>query len=284
MKRILLTGGNGFIGRNIKEQLSEEYEFFAPTSKELDLLDVQAIGAYLKKNNITDIIHSAIYNQKRRNVNAEIDLSVNLKMFYNLVEYVHHLDKMIYFGSGAEYDKRFPIHMVTEEEFGKRIPLMNDYGLSKYLMNLEARSSKNIYNLRLFGVYGKYEDAKTYFMSHLCQCALKEVPLLIRQECIFDFLDVDDLREPVKYFLENTPKYHDYNICSSEAIKLSEIAHIVNTISGKKLDIKFLKEGVGLEYTGNNHRFCSEIKREWLVTNIEQGIERLYYYYQKQFN
>ena len=278
MKRILLTGGNGFIGRNIKEQLSENYEVFAPTSKELDLLNVQAVGEYLRKNNITDVIHSAIYNQKRRNINSEIDLSANLKMFYNLIEYTQYLDKMIYFGSGAEYDKRFSIHMAKEETFGKRIPLMNDYGLSKYLMNLEARNSKNVYNLRLFGVYGQYEDIKTYFISHLCQCALQGVPLTIRQECIFDFLYVDDLIMPIQWFLENTPKFHDYNICSAKPIKLSEIAYIANNIFGKELSIKFLKDGMNLEYTGDNQRFNNEIKEEWLLTSIEEGIERVYYY------
>ena len=41
MKKVLLTGGTGFIGRNIIEYFadSEEYEIIAPTSKELDIID-----------------------------------------------------------------------------------------------------------------------------------------------------------------------------------------------------------------------------------------------------
>lgn len=278
MKRILLTGGNGFIGRNIKEQLSEEYDILAPTSKELDLLDRKAVNKYIKKNKISDIVHSAVYNQRRRDVNAEVDLSCNLKMFYNLVEHAEELDKIIYFGSGAEYDKRYPIQLAKEDEVGKTIPMFNDYSMSKYLMNLQARNSSNIYNLRLFGVYGKYENVNTYFISHLCQCALKGLPLTVRQECLFDFLYVDDVISPLRWVLENKPMYQDYNICSGEPIYLSDIANIVKEVADKKeLDIKILAPGENLEYTGCRERICEEM--DWELTDIKEGIKKLYSYY-----
>ena len=45
MKRILLTGGSGFIGRNILESnLAEKYEIIAPRHCELDLLDDKYIS------------------------------------------------------------------------------------------------------------------------------------------------------------------------------------------------------------------------------------------------
>ena len=36
-KKILLTGGNGFIGKNILEILSTKYEIIAPKREELEL-------------------------------------------------------------------------------------------------------------------------------------------------------------------------------------------------------------------------------------------------------
>lgn len=51
MKTILLTGGNGFIGRNIRESfLMEKYNILFPSSRELNLSDENSVDDYL--NNI----------------------------------------------------------------------------------------------------------------------------------------------------------------------------------------------------------------------------------------
>ena len=49
--KILITGASGFVGRNVKEYLekkNEEYEIYAPTSKELDCLDEQEVTEHCK--------------------------------------------------------------------------------------------------------------------------------------------------------------------------------------------------------------------------------------------
>lgn len=280
MRRILLTGGNGFIGRNIREKLSRKYTIFSPSSQELDLLNRQAIAKYLEQNKISDIIHSAVYNQKRRDKNPDADFSANMKMFFHLAEHSNDLDKIICFGSGAEFDKSFPIHQATEQDFGRSVPLLNDYGLSKYLMNLHVRQSENIYNLRLFGVYGPYEDWKTCFISNLCCKAIYGLPLTVRQECVFDFLYVDDLMQPICDLLESSPSYHDYNLCTGKPVFLTEIAETVRAISGKDLEIQILNPGENLEYTGCPERFQKEYGLT--VTGLKQGIEKLYRFYESR--
>lgn len=39
MKKILVTGANGFIGRNIIEQLGEQYQVLPISREDVDLLD-----------------------------------------------------------------------------------------------------------------------------------------------------------------------------------------------------------------------------------------------------
>lgn len=280
MKHILITGGHGFIGRNIGEKLEGDYALYLPTSQELDLLDRASVTRYLHQNHITHVIHAAVYNQRRREVDPDADLSANLRMFFHLAEHAPELEKLIYFGSGAEFDKRYPIVLAEESDVGKTLPMLNDYSLSKYLMNLHTRNSSNIYNLRLFGVFGPYEDWRTCFISNLCCKAIHNLPLTIRRECRFDFMYVDDLIRPLQWVLEGSPRFRDYNVCTGKPVLLSQIAHMVCQAAGKKLSIHFLGEGRNPEYTGSCIRLHKEFP-SFTTTPLEEGISKLYHFYKQ---
>ena len=279
MKRVLLTGGSGFIGRNIAVELGGDYELRLPTSQELDLIDREAVGAYLRRHRITHVIHTAVYDRRRRERDPERDLRANLSMFFHLVEHEEELERIVYLGSGAEFDKRRSIVLAEETALGRSVPLLNDYGLSKYLMALHAKTSKKIYDLRLFGVYGPYEDWRTCFISNLCCKALYGLPLTIRQECHFDFMYVDDLMGPLRWALEGAPRFHDYNVCTGRPVLLSDIARLVCRVAGKDLPIQILSGGMGLEYTGSPARLKMEFP--FIPTPLEEGVARLYRLYEE---
>ena len=46
MKKILFTGGTGFLGRNLIPLLSKKYHIFAPGRKELNLTDIKTLESY----------------------------------------------------------------------------------------------------------------------------------------------------------------------------------------------------------------------------------------------
>ena len=157
MRRILLTGAgpHGFIGRNLAPALRERYEVFAPSSRELNLCAYDALARYVDAHRIDTIIHGAVQNITR--VGAEDAMLHDMQMFYNVEKLSGQLDKVLYFGSGAEFDKRLPMERIREEELGRSVPA-DYYGLEKYAMALRARESRNLYNLRLFGIFGRYEE------------------------------------------------------------------------------------------------------------------------------
>jgi GDP-L-fucose synthase len=60
MMRILLTGGNGMIGRNLLEHPDiDEFEILAPSSTELNLCNYEATINYMERNRPDFVIHAA---------------------------------------------------------------------------------------------------------------------------------------------------------------------------------------------------------------------------------
>ena len=274
MKRILITGGRGFVGRNLQEALSGQYQVFAPSHKELELLDYDALARYVDRNRIEAVVHAAIHVPMFNG--AEKEFFHDMQMFMNLEKLSAGLDKLLYFGSGAEFDKRADITLVKEEDWGKSIPV-TEYGLAKYTMNRIARDSRNIYNLRLFGIFGKYELWQIKFLSNLCCKAVFDFPLTVRKECSFDFLYIDDLAPVVAWFLENKPAWHDYNVCMGVPYKLTELAALVKTTAQKDLPIQVLSEGRNPDYTACGDRLWQETGLK--PTSMKAAIDSLYAWY-----
>jgi len=187
------------------------------------------------------------------------------------------VEKVLYFGSGAEFDKRYDISMAREEDLGKTIPA-SEYGLAKYTMSLIARGSRNIYNLRLFGIFGKYELWRIKFLSNLCCKALFDLPLTVRRECYFDFLSIEDLPAIVEWFIEGAPAWHDYNVCMGRPYRLTELAELVRSVSGKDLPIQLLSEERNLDYTADNSRLRGE-NPALRITPMEEALRGLYAWY-----
>ncbi len=275
MRKILITGGNGFIGRNLKEKMQGKYSLFAPSHKELDILDYNHLFRYVVDNKIDVIIHSAVHVPRFNGY--EHEMLNDLLMFWNLEKISGMVEKIIYFGSGAEFDKRYNITNVAEEDLGSSIPI-TEYGLAKYTMTKWARNSKNIYNIRLFGIFGKYELWDVKFLSNLCCKAIFGLPLSIRKDCSFNFVFVEDLVQVVEWLIDNDPLYHDYNFCHDLNYKLTELAQMIRFISGKSLEIVLLSDDINLDYTASNLRLRREMNA-LEITSMEKALVSLYQYY-----
>lgn len=269
--KILFTGGTGFIGRNIVPILKKKYDVYAPNRKELNLLDEAAVSAYIQQNAIDIVIHAAVPNLLPGNDDPSTLLRDSLKAFMNLYNMRDCYKKMIYFGSGAEYDKTLDISYVTEEQLGRSIP-KNDYGFAKYIMNAFARSSQNIYNLRIFGCYGP-TDADFKLITSAIHSCLGGEDIRIRQNAWFDFMYVEDIVPILDYFINHTPQYHDYNMCTGKRIQNIEVCQIVAELTGSFCKVVVSSESNGKEYTASNKRLLNEIP-DIQFTDIKKGIKK----------
>ncbi len=279
MKNVFITGANGFIGKNIKEQLKDKYHLLTPSRQELDLLDVKRVDRYFSKNRIDVVVHSAIVGGSIKEQEVSSALSDNIKIFLNIVKNKNKFGRMIQFGTGAEYDKNRPLIKVRETDFGKSIP-QDDYSLYKYISSMIIENLDNAISLRIFGLFGKYDDHKLRFISNSICRNLEGLTITINQNRNFDYMYIDDFVKIVDYFISHKASHKFYNIGTGSTIDLIAILKIINNISNKKSKIIVKKPGLGNEYTCNNNRLLKEIPN-LQFTDIQEAIGRLYRWYKK---
>lgn len=276
-KTVLVTGGNGFIGRNIKEQLCSKYNILAPTHSELDLLSGSEVKTYFKEHNIDCVINGANVGGNRKCCDTDT-IKKNLKIYLNLTTYGD-FEQIIQLGSGAEYDKSRSLNKISEYQFGEYIP-SDDYGFSKYLISRCIGNREDAIGLRLFGIFGKYEDYEYKFISNAIIKNLIGLPIRINQNVVFDWLYINDFVRLLEDFIIQTPPYRFYNITPAKSYDLLTIANIINDTSNIKSKITIDHKGVNREYTGNNDRLLERYNGKFVFTSMEQSIKELMVYYQ----
>jgi len=278
--RILITGGSGFIGRNLAEQFASTYEVLTPSSAELDLLKERDVREYLSAHSFDVIVHTATTRSNRRLAAPPDLLDRNCRMFFNLARNAGQFGKMVHFGSGAEYDRTDLPARVREDYFDTRVPT-DAYGFSKYICAKYIERSDNIVDLRLFGVFGPYEDYTVRFISNACCRVLKGLPIVLRQDFVFDYLYVKDLAQIARWFIENDARHKAYNVCTGRPVVLTELARMVAEVSGCNPSVSVMHGGMGAKYTADNSRLLAEMG-DYQFWDLRRAIDDLYSWYKRQ--
>ena len=275
--RILILGSGGFLGRNLVEQLP--YQLLTPSKEELDLAE------WFNPMLATDEQKSKLTVDKYFNNHKDIDVVINCvntddpkdneSVYYNLSHHFDKAKKWIFFGSGAEYNKTLPIVNVIENEWKNRPEPQDDYSQHKCAMSFRVENPdkfpecKNLIILRLFGVFGKYEDIKRRFISKALLDNMAGRDITIYQNVKFSYVWVNDLVKIIDWFINNKPEYQFYNV-GGRKLSLVEIAKKV----GK---YRVLKRGMANEYTCNDSRLRKETGIKYTAFNKSLKELRKYY-------
>jgi nucleoside-diphosphate-sugar epimerase len=268
--RILLTGGSGFIGRNLLEALRAKHEVFAPSHRALDVADTAAVDRLFRERRFDVVLHAAVEGGDRV-------LESTLRGYWNLARHAEEIGRLFYFGSGAEYGKQRDLVKVSETEIGRFVP-QDAYGLAKFLCNEDARRRPRVTNLRLFGVYGPHEGYLFRFISNSIVKTLLGMDIVVRQDVVFDYLHVADLVAIVDRLIQSQPDVTDVNVTPTESISLRLILAIISKAASRPLPVAFKTEGFNFQYTGHNGTLLRLVP-EFPFTPYEAGIHRLYSYY-----
>jgi UDP-glucose 4-epimerase len=276
---ILITGAEGFVGRNLTEMFVRDGDLpLHPTFQELDLTCSESVRKYLQENPVDVIVHSATTLRLGTDYPSDT-CENNLRMFFNLLRYKSTSTKLINFGSGIEYSRKYWHEKMPETFFGKHIP-DESHGLSKYLIAkyIEDSGNANLVTLRIFGIFGKYEDYRFKFISNAIAKNILGLPIIINQNVSYDYIYVDDFYRVVRHFAGNTAPDRSYNATPSQSIDLVTIANMINEVSDRQSDIQVLNEGLGTQYSGDNTRL-SGVLGDIRISDYREAIADLYSYY-----
>jgi GDP-L-fucose synthase len=279
MKTLLITGGSGFIGRNVQEYFKDKYTVLAPTHKDLDLLDAVSVQNFFNTNSVDYVINTAMAGVRKEHAVPD-KVEKNVRMYYNLKHYGSY-NQLIQLGSGAEYDKTMGLKKVSELgiNYIKDLIPSDSYGLSKYIIGRDIAEDIHAIDFRLFGVYGKHEDMEYKFISNTIVKCMMGRTIRIRKNVVFDWLYVQDLMRIIEDFLGNPSRYRAYNITPTRSLDLVTIAEIINEAADKPVDVEVSEEGLNLEYTGDNSRLMSRYTNGFKFTPFEDSIIELTEYY-----
>lgn len=281
--RVLLTGGTGFVGRNLAARLGGRFELLAPGRAELDLLDDASVRSFLRREPVDAVVHAATI-PGHRNAPPARDLAAGtVRMLLHLVRHAPSGTRFVVLGSGAEYDTSRDVVRAREDDPAHPVP-RDETGFGKLVEATLAEGRAGFIHLRPFGVFGPGEDWEIRFVSNALCKALHGLPITLRQNRRLDYVWVDDLCEVVARFLLLEKTAHAvYNVTPDATPDLLSLARLAREAAGADVPIVVGREGMGLEYTGENARLKAELPG-LVFTPVREAVGRLCAYYRSRLS
>lgn len=215
MKRALLTGASGFVGANLARRLlrdgHEVHLLLRPShapwrveeirsavrAHEAELADRASVASLLERVRPDWVFHLAAHGAYASQTDVREMVRTNVLGTLNLVEaaLAHGVQAIVHTGSSSEYG--FKDHAPREDE---ALEPNSDYAVTKAAATLFCAERGRVdhapvVTLRLYSVYGPYEEP-TRLIPRLVTRGLEgELPPLVAPETARDYVHVDDVVE-----------------------------------------------------------------------------------------
>jgi dTDP-D-glucose 4,6-dehydratase len=174
---------------------------------------------------------------------------------------------------------------VIGQDFSKFNFSDGNYPLGKWLIgnHIENNILDKTINLRLFGLFGEYEDFTRRFISNNVCRILSGLPISINKDMKFDYLYIKDFCAYLKKILyKKTWSSRTYNFCSGKPIRLTELAQIIKNLMGVEEMFTVNLQGENREYSGDPSKLINEFGA-LQTTPHERAIFEMIEFYKNQF-
>jgi GDP-L-fucose synthase len=308
-KRVLVTGGTGFLAKNIVPVL-KDYEVFAFSSKDYNLLYANECDHMFWETKPDVVVHLAA---KSGGIMANKKYAAdfwyqNMAICGNVWEFSrqHNVKKLLVVMPGCAYPSDAPVP-VSEESMWDGFPDLHPApgALAKKMSIAASYAYRQQYGLNSqiiipANAYGEF-DLFDEFNSHVIpalilkvhkakQEALGKITFWGSGKAIRDFIFAQDVANCIPYFIENDIKFPSANPCLENICNIStgvgtsikELAETILDVLGYEGQVEWdlTKPDGPANKTFSNERMTSlGLKCE---TTLREGIKRTYEWFLKQ--
>ncbi|MDA7774248.1 SDR family NAD(P)-dependent oxidoreductase [Pseudomonadales bacterium] len=266
-KKVLVTGGAGFIGSFVVSELLKEevgeiliYDNFARGDlsyikdqledprctlfqgdlRELDLLDAAMVGCdYVVHLAAMWLLHCKDYPRTA--------FDVNIQGTFNVLEACvkHNIKRLVYSSSASVYGDAVEVPMTEEHPFNNR----NFYGASKIACEAMCRAFHDRYELdyvglRYMNVYGPHQDQTAAYTGvvpiMLNKIDAKESPTINGDGTqAYDFIYVEDVARSNVLALKASATDEFYNVGSGIQTSIKELCDLILKLKQSNLEVTY---------------------------------------------
>lgn len=242
MKKILIMGGNQFVGKEIvKKFLEKDYTIYIlnrGTRKNIE----EVIFFKVDRDNFIEMENIL----KNIDVDIIIDVSAYTEEQVDILHKVmkNRFKQYILISSASVYNNIESTPANEESQTGENL-IWGDYAKNKYLAEKKTIENSKIYNFkytifRPFYIYGVGNnlDRENYFFSRIKY----NLPIYIpSKNNIIQFGYVEDLALAIESSIGNSDFYNQtFNISGDESVTMSEFSEICGKVMNKKAIIKYI--------------------------------------------
>jgi GDP-4-dehydro-6-deoxy-D-mannose reductase len=250
MKRALLIGGTGFVGRHMKHFLSEEYEVISSGS-ECDITNKKKITTLVEKCRPEIVVNFAfITTVKETFSNPEKNLEIGFQGMLNLLialKKINFKGKLLNISSSEVYghpdSSKLPITERTQ------LKPMSPYSVVKIAVEALCyqwcqTENMDIVTARPFTHIGPGQSdrfALSNFSKQIAEMHLnmrKPVMYVGNLESTRDFTDVRDVVRAYDHLLKFGKSGEIYNVCSGKEYQMKTLLNKMIASSGLKVSVK----------------------------------------------
>lgn len=258
-KKVLITGGAGFIGANFVykflelgyevniferkesnfwriEKVKEKIELYSP-----DLTSYEQVEKCINDIKPEVVIHLAAYGayQKfQQDINLTID--TNLKGTINLVNACQKLGVQCFINTGT--NSEYGIKDTAMKE-GDMLEADNIYAITKGAATMYCQMMARKFNfpvaiIRPFAVYGYFEDKERLVPAVIKSCIKNDKLELSRPDSVRDFIFIEDLISGYLSVIENIDKVKGeiFNLGTGKQNTVGEVVKIVKELTGSEIE------------------------------------------------